>query len=148
MTDEGGAAAAGAVGEGDEAGTGATTSGLLGLLTTPELLMTGCAAWIFVVVFVVGDRITFDYSTSAGTLGAFLSLIVLATTYAGKMGKGGLGSFYPWLARTAVWGIAVFAVLDLVNGVTNDFVGNFYEVTLYIAAAAGAAGAYLQAQGS
>lgn len=134
--------------QGGEVAANDTTSGILGKLTTAELLMTGAAAWIFLIVYVTGDRITFDYSTSAGTLGALLSLVALATTFSAKMEKGGLGAHYPWLARTAIWGIAVFAVLDLINGLANDFVGSFYETTLYIAAAAGAAGAYLHTQES
>ena len=70
-----------------------------------------------------------------------------ASTYAAKMDKGGLGSLYPWIAVTATWGIVVFAALDLLNGLVDEFVGSFYETTLYLSAAAGGAGAYLHGQG-
>ena len=109
--------------------------------------MSGAAAWIFVVVFVIGNRLATDYSTSVAVIGALLSLIVLASTYAAKMDKGGLGSLYPWIAVMATWGIVVFAALDLLNGLVDEFVGSFYETTLYLAAAAGGAGAYLHGQG-
>lgn len=120
---------------------------LISKLSLSELLIGGGAAWIFVVVFIVGNRLTADYSTSVAVIGALLSLIVLGSAYAAKMDKGGLGTLYPWIAVTATWGIVVFVALDVLNGLTNEFVGSFYEATVYLAAAAGGVGAYLHGQG-
>ena len=106
------------------------------------------AAWIFIVVYVIGNRIASDYGVSVLTTVSLLSLFVLAATYSAKMDKGGLATWYPWAARTATWAIFILVALDLLNGLAHDFFGSFYETTMYIAAAVGAVGAYMQSQGN
>ena len=125
--------------------------GMMAKMSTGEMLMNVGAAWIFVVAYVIGNRIASDYGSNMLVTISFLALVVLTTTYLSKSGKvGGLGSIYPWAATAATWGILVFAALDLLNGLANSFSssGEFYEITIYIAAAIGAAGAYMQGQGN
>lgn len=135
----------------EDAGGGMSASGMMGKMTAGEMLMAAGAAWIFVVIFVIGRTLTEDYrSTSLARWVAMLSLVVLVSMYFAKSdGDSDWDSRYPWVATTAVWGILVLAVLDLLNGVVNEFSssGQFYEITLYIAAAIAAAGAYQASQG-
>lgn len=129
-------------------GGAAGMGGMMGKMSTGELLMNLGAAWIFIVVYVIGNRIASDYGVSVLTTVSLLSLFVLAATYSAKMDKGGLATWYPWAARTATWAIFILVALDLLNGLAHDFFGSFYETTMYIAAAVGAVGAYMQSQGN
>ena len=128
----------------DEAGGGAA-SGMMGKLSTGEMLLGIGAAWIFLVVYVIGDRISSDYGGAVLDVLAVLCLIVLASMYFSKAdGDSGWKAHYPWVAVTAAWGVVILAALDLLHSVANDFTssGEFYEITLYIAAAVVALGAY------
>lgn len=129
----------------EEAGGGAA-SGMMGKMSTGEMLMGLGAAWIFIVDYVIGNRIADEYYVSVIVVASTLALIVLASIYFSKAdGDSGWKSRYPWVATTAVWGILVLAVLDLLNGLINEFSSGsdaFYEITFYLAAAIAAFGAY------
>ena len=129
----------------DDAGSAA--SGMMGKMSTGELLMGLGAAWIFLVDYVIGNRLADDYYGSVALMVAMLALIVLVSMYFSKAdGDSGWKAHYPWVATTVVWGILTLAVLDVLNGLINDnfYSGSaaFYEITFYVAAAVAAFGAY------
>ena len=131
----------------DESGTSsAGGGGLLGGWSTGEMILAGSAAWIFLVVYVLGDRIADEYFNSGVSVpSAMASLAIVAGIYFyNKGGSGSWRSLYPWLVVVLAWGVAVLAGLDLLDGIINDFSssGEFYEITYYIAAAGLAGGAW------
>ena len=74
--------------------------GMMGKMSTGELLMSLGAAWILVVVYVIGNRIASDFGNSMLVTASLLSLLVLGSGYAANSGKGGgLGSVYPMGSR-------------------------------------------------
>jgi hypothetical protein len=118
-------------------------------LTTGEKVLGGAAAWLFIVDYVIGNRLTDSWLGSVAVWVAMLSLAIVLSMYFYHFGKeAAWHPFYPWLARVAAWGIVVLAVLDLLNGLLNQFgsSGRFYEITFYLAAAAVGAGAWMVRQ--
>lgn len=124
--------------------------GKLGAFSTGELILGLSAAWIFLVVYVIGNRLADDYGNSSVAVpAAMVSLgIVAAIYFYNSGGDGSWRSLYPWIAIVAAWGVVVLLGLDLLDGIINNFSssGEFYEITAYIAAAAMAGGAYLVGQ--
>ncbi len=108
-------------------------------LSPGEWAISGGAAWILVVDFIIGSEITQDYFTGVSLIVAPLALALLAAVFMRYSGEqSASNSLYPSTANAAGVGIIVFAALDLLNGLVNEFSssGEFYEITLYIAAAA------------
>jgi hypothetical protein len=130
-------------------GAAAAASGMLGNLSTGEKLIGGGAAWLFVINYVIGSRIAWDYGAS--TTASMLALGILAAIYFNpRGGDAAWKGLYKTILVVAAWGIAVLAGLDVLNGLINDnFAGSsgrFYEVTYYVAAAVMAFGAYQMSQ--
>lgn len=97
------------------------------------------AAWILIVDFVIGNRITQDYFVSVTLIVAPLSLALLVAVFVKHGGNHSpANSLYPSTVNAAGIGIVVFSALDLLNGLANEFSssGEFYEITLYVASAA------------
>jgi len=107
-------------------------------LSTAEWMISAGAAWILVVVFFIGNRIQYEYFASVQTIVAPLSLVVLLAIF-GRHGGGesAWNKLYPGTVNLAGLVIVAFVVMDLFNGLANDFSdsGEFYEITLYVAAA-------------
>jgi hypothetical protein len=122
----------------DDAASSGAGAGVLSNLSTAEMLIGGGAAWIFVVDYLIGSRIAWDYGAS--TTASMLSLAILAAIwFYPRGGDAAWKSMYGTVLLVAGWGVVVLAGLDLVNGLINDNFssssGRFYEVTYYIAAA-------------
>lgn len=120
-------------------------------LSSGEWAIFGGAAWILVVDFIIGNRITQDYFSSVSLIVAPLALGVLAALFVKHGGQQSpSNSLYPSTLNAASVGIVVFAALDLLNGIVNEFSssGEFYEITLYIAAATILAGMMMMRQSS
>ncbi len=118
-------------------------------LTNGEKVLGVAAAWIFIIGYVLGNRITDDWVGSVVVWVSMLALGILAAVYFYHFGRDAVWhSLYPWLARVGAWGIVILAMLDLVNGVLNSFgsTGRFYEITFYVAAAAMVGALYLMRQ--
>jgi len=118
--------------------------GFFGRLSTGEMILALGAAWIFVVVFVIGNRFYEDYDTSVLVMVTPMVMAILAAMYLYHAGgDGSWRSLYPGLVVAVAWGVVILVALDLLNGFTNSFkTGEFYETTLYIATVAMAVGAY------
>lgn len=115
------------------------TQRIVKALAPGEWLAGAGAAWILVVDFVIGNRISEDYFATVLIIVAPLSLALLAAVVVKHGGNESVwNSLYPATLNAAGVGIIVFAALDLLNGLVNEFSssGEFYEITLYIAAAA------------
>ena len=111
---------------------------ILNGLTPGEWLVAAGAAWILVVDYLIGVTITEDYWSGILLIAAPLSLALLAAVLVKHSGnESAWNHLYPATVNAAGVGIVVFVVLDLLNGIANDFSssGEFYEITLYIAAA-------------
>ena len=96
------------------------------------------AAWILIVDFFIGNRIQEEYFATVILVAAPLSLAILLAVWAQAANNGSSwNSLYPGSVMAAGIGIVVFTVMDLINGIANEFSqsGEFYEITLYIAAA-------------
>lgn len=135
----------------DESGSGSSSAaGNLGAFSMGELIMGISAVWIFLVVYVVGNRLADDYGNSSVSVPAAMASlgIAVAIYFYNKEGEGTWRTLYPWIVLVAAWGVVILLALDLLDGIINDFSssGEFYEITAYIAAAGLAAGAYLVAQ--
>jgi hypothetical protein len=120
-------------------------------LTTGEWLVTAGAAWIFIVDYIIGNRITQDHFVSVQTIIAPLSLLVLLAVWVKHGGKESVwNTLYPATLNAAGVLIVVFVALDLLNGLANEFSssGEFYEITLYIAGAVILGGLVSSAQSS
>ena len=134
----------------DESGASSSDMGMIKALSTGEMILGVSAVWIFLVVYVLGNRIADDYGNSAVSApAAMVSLgIVAAIFYYHKGGEGSWRDLYPWIAVVAAWGVVVLLGLDLLDGIVNDFSssGEFYEITAYLAAAAMGVGAYMVGQ--
>jgi hypothetical protein len=118
-------------------------------LTTGEKVLGGAAAWLFIIDYVIGNRLTDSWLDSVVVWVGMLSLGIVLAIYFHHFGREAIWHpFYPWLIQVAAWGIVVLAVLDLLNGIFNEFgrSGRFYEITFYLAAAAIGAGAWMVRQ--
>jgi hypothetical protein len=118
-------------------------------LTNGEKVLGVAAAWLFLINYVLGNRITDDYYGTVVVWVSMLALGILTAIYFYHFGKDAAWhALYPWMARVAAWGIVVLAVLDLLNGILHEFStsGRFYEITFYIAAAVMGAALYLMRQ--
>jgi hypothetical protein len=128
----------------DESGTG--SGGMMGGGSTGEMILAGSATWIFLVVYVLGNRITDDYGNSAVAVPSAMAALAIAAGvfFYNRGGSGSWRSLYPWLVVVLAWGIVVLAALDLLDSIINDFSssGEFFEITYYIAAAGLAVGAW------
>lgn len=134
----------------EETTGGGTGPAMIGNLSTGEMLLGFGAAWLFFINYVIGNRLASDYGVSVLVTVSTLALAVLAAIFFSKRGgDAAWKSLYPTVAVAAGWGIVVLAVLDLVDGIVNNFSrsGEFYEITFYIASAVIAAGAYQLSQG-
>ncbi len=133
----------------DESNAGGV-KGTLGGFSTGEMILGLSAAWIFLVVYVIGNRLADDYfNSSVAVPAAMVSLGIVAAIYFYNAGADAQWrSLYPWIALVAAWGIVVLAGLDLLDSIINGFSssGEFYEITLYIAAGVMGIGAYLVGQ--
>jgi hypothetical protein len=120
-------------------------------LKTNEWLLVAGAAWIFVVDYIIGNRIDYEYSSTALIIVAPLSAVLLLAVWA-KHGStdSAWSPLLPGLTTVAAILIVTFVGLDLLNGLFNDFTshGEFYEITLYLAGAAVLAGLVLPEQSS
>lgn len=115
-------------------------------LSNSEKVLGVATAWLFFINYVFGNRITGDYGASVIVWVSMLSLGILIAMYLHHFGRDAIWHpFYPWLVRSAAWGIVVLGALDLVNGIFNSFSssGRFYEIAFYIASAAIGVGLYL-----
>lgn len=118
-------------------------------LTNGEKVLGAAAAWLFIINYVIGDRLTESWRSSVSVWVAMLALVIMVAMYLHHFGRDAIWHpFYPTVVRAAAWGIVVLAVLDLLNGVFNDFgtSGRIYWVTFYIASATIGAGAYMMRQ--
>lgn len=107
-------------------------------LSTAEWIISAGAAWILVVVYFIGNRIQYEYFSSVQVIVAPLSLAVLLAIFVRHGGnESAWTKLYPGTVNLAGVVIVAFAVMDLFNGLANDFSesGEFYEITLYVAAA-------------
>jgi len=114
-------------------------------LSTAEWIISAGAAWILVVVYLIGNRIQYEYFASVLVLVAPLSLAVLLAVFVRNGGnESAWNKLYPGTVNLAGVVIVAFVALDLLNGLANDFSdsGEFYEITLYIAAAVMAGGLF------
>jgi hypothetical protein len=120
-------------------------------LKTNEWLLVAGAAWIFIVDYIIGNRIDYEYSSTALIIVAPLSAVLLLAVWA-KHGStdSAWSPLLPGLTTVAAILIVTFVGLDLLNGLFNDFTshGEFYEITLYLAGAAVLAGLVLPEQSS
>ncbi len=117
-------------------------------LTNGEKVLGAAAAWLFIINYVIGNRLIEDWVGSVSVWIAMLSLLILVAMYLHHFGSDAIWHpFYPTLAQAAAWGIVVLAFLDLANGVFNDFGSSwFFWGAFYIASAAVGVGAYLMRQ--
>lgn len=127
-------------------GSGPSSSAMMGGGSMGEVILAGSAAWIFLVVYVLGNRITDEYGNSAVAVPSAMAALAIAVGvyFYNRGGSGSWRSLYPWLVLVLAWGIVVLAALDLLDGIINGFSrsGEFFEITYYIAAAGLAAGAW------
>jgi ABC-type sulfate transport system permease component len=67
----------------DETGTGASgAKGMLGGLSTGEMVLGLSAVWVFLIVYVIGNRLADDYFNSPVTVpAAMASLAIVAAIY-------------------------------------------------------------------
>lgn len=120
-------------------------------LKTNEWLLVAGAAWIFIVDYIIGNRIDYEYSSTALIIVAPLSAVLLLAVWAKHSSTDSAWSpLLPGLTTVAAILIVTFVGLDLLNGLFNDFTshGEFYEITLYLAGAAVLAGLVLPQQSS
>lgn len=134
----------------DESAASSSAKGMMGTLSTGEIVLGLSAVWIFLVVYVIGNRLANEYGNSSVAVpAAMLSLgIVAAIFYYHNGSEGSWRSLYPWIAVVAAWGVVVLLGLDLLDGIVNDFSssGEFYEITAYLAAVGLGVGAYMVGQ--
>ena len=116
-------------------------------LTTGEKVLGG-AAWLFIISYVIGNRLVEDWVGSVVVWVAMLSLLIMVAMYLHHFGSDAIWHpFYPTIVRAAAWGIVVLAALDLVNSIFNEFGSSlFFWITFYVASGAIGAGAYLMRQ--
>lgn len=114
------------------------TSDLIAKISVGEWILCAGAAWILLVDFTVGNRLQEEYFASVLLIVAPLSLFTLMAVYANASGSSPFNGLYPGTVNAAGIGIVVFAALDLLNGLANEFSdsGEFYEITFYLAAVA------------
>ncbi len=114
-------------------------------LSTAEWMIAAGSAWILVVVYLIGNRIQYEYFASVQLIAAPLSLAVLLAVFVRNAGnESAWNKLYPGTVNLAGVVIVAFVAMDLLNGLANDFSesGEFYEITLYIAAAVMAVGLF------
>ena len=117
--------------------------------TNGEKVLGSAAAWLFIIDYVIGNRLTDSWLGSVAVWVAMLSFFIVVAMYLHHFGRDAIWHpFYPTLIQAAAWGIVVLAVLDLLNGLFNQFgsSGRFYEITFYLAAAAIGTGAWMVRQ--
>lgn len=127
----------------------APSGDLMKKLSVAEWTIGGGAAWLLVVCFLFGNRIQSEYFATIGTIDALLSIGILLAIYAKHSGgESAWNGLYPGSLNAAGVALVTMTVFDLINGLANDFSqsGEFYEVTLYIAATAVASGLFLLRQ--
>lgn len=118
-------------------------------LTTGEKALGAAAAWLFIINYVVGNRLTESWQGSIVVWVSMLALGIVVAMYLHHFGREAIWHpYYPTLTRVAAWGIVVLGVLDLLSAIFNNFPpsGRFYWITFYLATAAIGTGAYLMRQ--
>ncbi|MCP3975774.1 MAG: hypothetical protein GY720_14915 [bacterium] len=127
----------------------APSGDLMKQFSAAEWTIGGGAAWLLVVCFLVGNRIQYEYFATIVTIDALLSIGILLAIYAKHSGgESAWNGLYPGSLNAAGTALVTMTVLDMINGLANDFSqsGEFYELTLYIAAAVVAFGLFLLRQ--
>ena len=117
---------------------------VLNNLTPAEWIITAGAAWILFVDFFIGNRIQEEYFATVLIVAAPLSLVLLLAVIVRNGAESAWNGLYPGTVNAAGIVIIVFTVMDLFNGLTNEFSqsGEFYEITFYIAVAVIAVGLF------
>lgn len=112
---------------------------MLANLKPNEMLIAAGAAWILVVVYVLGDRLTEDYGAGVLLIVAPMAAALLFAVGAKHGGReSAWNSLYPASINALGSLIVLFLALDILNGLSDDFSssGEFYEITMYVAGAA------------
>ncbi len=114
-------------------------------LSTGEWIIAAGAAWILFVDFFIGNRIQEEYFATVLIVSAPVSLVMLMAVIVRNGGtESAWNGLYPGTVNAAGIVIITFTVMELFNGLTNEFSqsGEFYEITSYIAAVVIAVGLF------
>ena len=85
-------------------------------LKTNEWLLVAGAAWIFIVNYIIGKQLDYEYASSGLIIVAPLSAVLLLAVWAKHGGKdSGWNALYPGIINAAAMLIVTFVALDLLN---------------------------------
>ena len=132
-----------------EGSAAAAIQGMLGKITTAELLIAIAAGWLLIVAFLIGDVITSDWGVSKTEYLMALGMLVGMFFYH-RNGDEVWRPFYPWALNTGAWALGIVGVIQLFDELFDEgsYSGaqQFYWVTEWIFGIVFLVGAYMLMQ--